>query len=329
VTAGPICIGGLDRSGKTTLAAFLTSHPNIAIPPVGSNMWTYFRGRFGRLDIAENLERCLAAMLRYEHVRVLEPDLAWVRRTFDAGPATYPRLFAAFHEDYARRQGKARWGEQTGRVERYADEIFATFPAARFVHMVRDPRDRYAASLEHWPDGRGRAGGATARWCTSTRLAERHRRRYPGRYLVVRYEDLVTHPGETVRAVCEFLDEEYVPAMLAMPGAPDRRDRLAARSSLPPSSCPLTTEYIGRYRSVVPPHEIAFVQMHARRLMRRYGYGAQPGALRGTGSARFVLDWPNQAARMVAWRAREAAERWWPAVAGRNPDSRTLVEASA
>ena len=30
--AGPVYIGGLDRSGKTTLAAFLTSHPNLDIP---------------------------------------------------------------------------------------------------------------------------------------------------------------------------------------------------------------------------------------------------------------------------------------------------------
>ena len=44
---GPIYIGGLDRCGKTTMRAFLVSHPNIAIPAVGSNMWTYFYGQFG------------------------------------------------------------------------------------------------------------------------------------------------------------------------------------------------------------------------------------------------------------------------------------------
>ena len=50
----PIFIGGLDRCGKTTLRAFLVSHPNISIPAVGSNMWTYFYGQFGDLSDPEN-----------------------------------------------------------------------------------------------------------------------------------------------------------------------------------------------------------------------------------------------------------------------------------
>ena len=59
--AGSIFIGSLDRSGKTTMRAFLASHPNIAIPAVGSNMWTYFYGQFGDLAHRENY-----AIVRYE-----------------------------------------------------------------------------------------------------------------------------------------------------------------------------------------------------------------------------------------------------------------------
>ena len=50
----PIFIAGLDRSGKTTLSGFLASHSNIAIPSVGSNMWTYFYGQYGDLGQPEN-----------------------------------------------------------------------------------------------------------------------------------------------------------------------------------------------------------------------------------------------------------------------------------
>ena len=63
-------------------------------------------------------------------------------------------------------------------------------PTRGVIHMVRDPRDRYEASLALWPDGKGRAGGAAARWNYSTRLAARNLRRYPGRYLVIRFEDI-------------------------------------------------------------------------------------------------------------------------------------------
>ena len=79
---GPIFIGGLDRCGKTTLRAFLVSHPNISIPAVGSNMWTYFYGQFGDLSDPTNFERCMDAMLHYKHVRFLKPDAKEIREVF-------------------------------------------------------------------------------------------------------------------------------------------------------------------------------------------------------------------------------------------------------
>ena len=58
----PIFIGGPDRCGKTTLQAFLSSHPNIAIPAVGSNLWSYFYDQYGDLHSQANFERCLDAL---------------------------------------------------------------------------------------------------------------------------------------------------------------------------------------------------------------------------------------------------------------------------
>ena len=328
-TAGaPIYIGGLDRSGKTTMAAFLTSHPDIAVPDVGTNMWTYFYGQFGDLAKPANFERCLAAMLRYEHVLHLEPDADRIRREFVDGPRTYASLFSLFLDHWAARQGKPRWGVQTGLIERYADPIFAATPDAKIIHMVRDPRDRYEGSLALWPNGRGRAGGATARWTYSGRLAERHTRRHPDNYIVVRYEDMVLHTDATVRHVCAFLDVDFVPEMLEMAGAPARRDRLVARAGTDAEDGPLSPDFIGRFRDSVPRDELVFIQLHAGRLMREYGYAADPPRLSAAEWSRFVVvGWPSQAARMVAWRSVEAIQQRLPSHAGRKPDRRTIVAA--
>jgi O-antigen/teichoic acid export membrane protein len=325
-TRSPIYIGGLDRSGKTTMAAFLTSHPDIAVPDVGSNMWTYFYGRFGDLSKPDNAERCITAMLRYKHVLHLDPDGDRIRREFAEGPKTYPALFSLFLDHWLERQGKPRWGVQTGLIERYADHIFAAEPDAKIIHMVRDPRDRYEGSLALWPTGRGRAGGAAARWRYSGRLAERHTRHHPDNYLVVRYEDMVLHTDQTLRHVCAFLDVEYVPQMLSMSGAPARRERLAARGSDRDVDNPLCADFIGSFHEKIPPDELIFIQMHTRRLMQKYGY--QPDAARMTRAewGKFVvIGWPSQAARMLAWRTSEALQQRLPALAGRTPDARALV----
>jgi O-antigen/teichoic acid export membrane protein len=346
--AGPVYIGGLDRSGKTTLAAFLTSHPNLDIPDAGSNLWTYFYGRFGDLAQPRNLERCIDMMQRYRHVAILQPDPHRIRHEFSAGPPTYARLFSLVHAHHAERQGKPRWGTQTGLIERYADEVFAAYPGVRIVHMVRDPRDRYEASRALWPGGKGQAGGATARWVYSTRLAQRHARRHPGGYLIVRFEDLVQRTEETLRVVCDFLGETFEPDMLGMPAAPERRARLASRSParsktpttptttavLPtapvvPAACapqtPLSTAFIGRFRECVSAEDVAFIQFHAGRLMPAYGYPLVPLTWGTREWARFFTrTWPRQAARMLAWRSREALQQRLPARAGRTPDPRLV-----
>lgn len=323
---GPIIIGGPDRCGKTLMRALLASHPNIAIPDVGSNMWTYFYRQYGDLARPENFERCLLAMLRYKHVRFLKPDANRLRQEFQQGERTYGRLFALFHEHYAERMGKPRWGDQTGLVERYADDVFAAYPTAKMIHMLRDPRDRYEASLALWPDGRGRAGGATARWLYSVGLARRNLNRYPDRYRIVRYETLVRQPEATLRSVCEFLGEDYIPAMLMLDGAPCFRDQADRTSGDVIEGTALSTAYIGRFKSKVPKREVAFIQACAAQAMVAHGYDLVPNSF----SVRdwplfYFVDFPANTARLITWRTIEAVQHNFPATLGRKPATKMIV----
>ena len=324
---GPVYIVGLDRSGKTTMRAFIAAHSRIAIPAVGSNMWTYFYRRFGSLDRPDNLDACLDAMYQYKHVRFMKPNLERIRRDFRVGPKTYARLFSLFLMDFAEHEGKPRWGAQSGLVEQYADELFAAYDGLKIIHMVRDPRDRYEASLAKWPNGRGRAGGATARWRFSMQLAERNIERFRGDYLIVRFEDLVVTTYETVRDACSFLGEEYEPQMLAM-GEADRLRRSHERGIVPegPSS-PMSGEYIGRYRDRVPDPELRFIQLHAGRLMKHHGYAPEPIDRSLGNSLRFVaMEWPSQMARMLGWSAVEGAHHRWPGRFGHSPGARMIID---
>jgi hypothetical protein len=326
---GPIFIGGPDRCGKTTLRAFLASHPNIAIPDVGSNMWTYFFGQYGDLGKAQNFEHCLAAMVHYKHVAFLKPDADRIRREFWQGPPTYARLFELFLLHYAERMEKPRWGVQTGLVERYADHIFAAYPGARMLHMVRDPRDRYEASLTLWPDGKGRAGGATTRWLYSVRLAQRNERLYSGQYRIVRFESLVLQPEQTLREVCAFLGEDYQPGMLKMTGAPKHRDRLTQGAGQESDQAPLSPAFIGRFRQGVPKHEIAFMQMFAGRQMIAFDYKLEELDFSAGDWLRFVLrEYPLNLARMIAWQSRESIQHRFPAYFGRRPRSQMVLDGS-
>jgi hypothetical protein len=324
---GPIFVGGPDRCGKTLLAGLLASHSGISIPVVGSNLWPLFYRQHGDLRDLENARRCLAAMLRYKHIAFLRPDPDAVMAAFVEGPRTYAHLFAVVQQQYAARLGKPRWGDQTGLVERYADEIFTSYPGVRFLHMVRDPRDRYAESRVRWPDGRLGAGGATARWLFSVRLGDRNARRYTDRYRLVRYETLVTDPEGTMQEVCEFIGEAYEPSMLELGAVPTYRSKLQASiDALPPHARPATGSlispaFIGGYREHDTPAEIAFIQARAGSAMQSLGYRLEPVRLgRAAGLRSTFVDGPLDAVRMYGWWAREALAYRFPRWLGRRPN---------
>ena len=324
---GPIFIAGTDRAGKTRMSAVLTSHPRIAVPAVGSNLWTLFYGRFGGLDNDVRFERCLEALLSYSHVRFLEPDADRLREEFRQGERSYARLFGLLLEQYAQRQGKPRWGDQTGLIEGYADTVLAAYPEGRMIHMLRDPRDRYDASLAIYPEGRLRAGGAVARWLYSARLARRNARRFEGRYLVVHYEAFVAQPETVVRRTCEFLGEAFDPAMLTLRGMPGYRQRLLEEAGDLPDGGPLISDrYVGVHRGRVPTRELAFVEWRAGGEMARAGYELSGTRLSFADRLHLALvDAPLNEVRLRFWEVRTAMSRWMPRVAGRKPGARYLV----
>jgi len=320
---GPIFVGGLDHSGKTLMRLSLSSHPNIAMTR-RTYMWRRFYNRYGDLSRPANFERCLAAMLRYRHIRFLQPDPERLRREFRQGEPAYARLFALFQEHYTERLGKPRWGEQLGLVERYADLIFAAYPTAKMVHLIRDPRDRYTASLvSSRPRIRlGKVGEATAGWLYSARLAKRNRQCYPERYLILHCEALISRREETLRRVCAFLNEDFVPAMLTLEGAirfgeagdkkPNEKldwDSVAAALSQ-------------RTRQLMSKREMAFMQAFAGRDMEAYGYELEPIRLSLGDRLWFYFgDWPANIARMVGWRTWDILQHR----IGRAPSPHTIV----
>jgi hypothetical protein len=304
-SAEPILVTGADRSGTTLLYALLASHPEISMVR-RTNMWRWFDRRYGDLSDPSNLERCLHDMLRYERLLVLQPEVEKIRAAFLDGPATYGRLFSIFHEQHAARRGRRRWADKSLHTEYAADRVFAELPGAKMIQLLRDPRDRHASVTRRYEGNPKGIGAVTGRWLLSERQGRRNVERHPGRYLLIRYETLATEPEATLRSICDFLGEPFRHEMLAMQGVPDRDD-FGGNSSFE-SFAPgvISTRSIGRYRSVLSPHEIAFIQHSARRAMQRSGYALAPVELTGrTSTGYYAVDLPVGWARLLGWLASE------------------------
>ena len=319
VEKGPIFLAGIDRSGIGFLGELLEEHPNIAMTR-RTNFWAYYLNRFGDLSQPQNLENCLTEIMRNSRMRRLQPQIERLHREFPQGEQSYARLFALLSEHNMERLGKSRWGDKSLDSERYADLIMAAYPQAKMIHIIRDPRDRYASQFNHRGVGKGELGAGVALWLWSVRLAERNRRKYGERYKIVQYETLVHEPEVLLRTLCDYLGEEYSADMLKISS-----DHSGILGSTNGSPRPIWTTSIGRFRTDLSKQEIAFIQMCTYRKMERYSYQLQPISLSGISKLSFYLiDCPINLCRMLLWQPWAGIKE----MLGRTPSNRRLIEGS-
>jgi hypothetical protein len=275
----------MDRSGIGLLGELLDAHPEVAITR-RLNFWEFFAGRFGDLGDSRNLDRCVAAMMRYTRISRLRPDPDRLVADLSQGEATYARLFEALERQNMERLGKRRWGDKSLGSEARADEILGAFPEAVMIHVVRDPRDRFASQSHHRSAGRGGIGSGAAAWLRSTELATRNAGIFADRYLTVRYEDLVRDPLRELAKVCAVAELEFSPAMLDDGDGPRR----------------FHADSIGRFRTDLRPAELAYMERALGPTLEAWGYepsGVEPGV---GGMLRFaVTGWPVAALGRRLW----------------------------
>jgi hypothetical protein len=302
----PVFVAGLERSGTSLMYALLATHPNISMTR-RTNFWRYFVNRYGDLADDRNLDACLQAVRTYKRLVVLDLDHERLRADLMAGPRTYGRLYRLIQEQVAERRGKHRWGDKSLELERYSDLILAEFPDARILHMVRDPRDRLASVLTRWQVRRGDVGAGTAAWLWSARLASRLARARPENVKVVRYEWLASEPDVALQEICEFIGEPYHADMLTMAGSGRFRESGSNSSYGARAVGVISTDSIGRYKEVLEPRQIAFIQAAAGRELVQHGYQIDPVPMTAGERLRFaVTDRPYNRAVMAAWQARSA-----------------------
>jgi len=262
----PVVIGGCGRSGTTLLRMMLDSHRRLCCGPESS----LFRRRAidaGWLADRFGLPRDAVGALR---------DAAGSR-------ADFIQSFAGLCME---RAGKARWAEKTPRNIGRVGAVFRLFPAARFVHVLRDGRD-VACSLRTHPrhkvvDGqlvptgiRRPIAGCARRW---VRDIEGSRRWWGDpRFLTLRYEDLVRDPRPVLERLMAFLGEDWDEAMLAHAAA-DSPFRDATRFAQNPEALgAVSTSALSRWQRDLDARDRRIFKRIAGPLLVELGYADDDG----------------------------------------------------
>jgi hypothetical protein len=284
VSSNPyVFVVGAARSGTTLLQRMLDAHPQLAV--VNETYWLprKFRERSGLTHegmVTEALLPLLLASPKFARMGVGEDDLA--RLLSDGQPIRYQRFVARIFDLYAERAGKPLAGDKSPGYVRKIGRIHELWPRARFVHIIRDPRDVCLSMLD-WHSGE-RTAGQYGTWSMDPVVSTALYWRYsvgigreagttlgPELYLEIRYEDLVAGTGRELRRICEFLGLPYAETMTRFHEGRTRRKpgRSSKAQWLPP------TAGLRDWRTQLSGGDVERVEAAVDDLLAELGYESQ------------------------------------------------------
>jgi hypothetical protein len=266
----PVFVVGMNGSGTTMLLDCLGRHPLLYAFPKETRLIPYLiarQGSYGDLAVDANF-RAL-----WDEVR----NLAVFREVNGHAPVPLPEDWAAHRRSlaaildavflhFATQHGKRRWCEKTPQHVQHLASLAELFPAARFVHVIRDGRDCAVSFHRRW---RRQPELTVFRWKKVVTMGrEQGRRLGPARYLEVRYEDLTADPERSLRRICDFLGLDFNPAVLhsaqpyLQPSGEPRRSGGLQRNS-------------GKWRSYFPAPTLEGLERIAGATLASCGYATR------------------------------------------------------
>ncbi len=318
MTVNPyLFVVGAARSGTTLLQRMLDAHPRLAV--VNETYWLprKFRERTGLTRegiVTDALLPLLLASPKFERMGVDEGDLA--RLLADEQPVRYERFVAKIFDLYAKRAGKPLAGDKTPGYVRRMTQIHALWPRARFLHIIRDPRDVCLSMLD-WRSGE-RTAGQYGTWDMDPLVSAALYWRYsvavgreagaalgPRLYHEVRYESLVSASARELKGICAFLDLPYAEAMLRFYEGRTRPKpgRSSKAQWLPP------TAGLRDWRTQLSGEDVERIEVAVEDLLPRLGYESH--SVRPTPRARRLVARVHEAFTAAALaRDRVLPEGW-------------------
>lgn len=168
----------------------------------------------------------------------------------------------------------------------FAIELAGIFPHARFVAMIRDPRDQVASEFavvdRQVATGMRKGSRPSAQELAASFVAYyqpllKLQRKEPERVRFVRYEDLIAEPMATMNHLCNFLGISCDGIDSASAWDFGQVNSQAMRSRPSWSDLygrELTAERVGRYRQVLTSDDIAAIEAETGELAAQFRYGA-------------------------------------------------------
>jgi hypothetical protein len=312
----PIFICGHPKSGTSLLRADFDSHPQLVVYPEETVFFRRFLPQTAGLELEAQLEladRLLIHIFQWNQAVPVPSQEDFPGRDYSAVSYEEVRqamrklvqeryqhpgdLLSAAVLAYGQASGQVTpemkyWVEKSPYNEYYAEQIFAWWPGARCIHILRDPRDNFASYRRKHPDWQ--AEFFASNWNRSTQAGVENQERFGSeRYRILRYEDLTQSPEACLKELVSFLQVDWDVSLTA----PTRAGQgWAGNSMFAQAFQGISDAPVARWKENLSAGDAAVIEWMAKPLLETFQYPlsqAVKGASRQTLATRWrAASWP-------------------------------------
>ncbi len=201
---GPLLICGRQHSGNTVSSLVFFRCP-FCYAQVDENAMFEHRSIIDKIADPVARAEYVHGELLIEDESLVEPAKehlrAWVK---DNPDAKTPELYREGMRFLVEKRGARFWAQKATSCIFYGDEILSAMPEMRMIYMLRNPFD-ISCSKKRRGKGREFIWGHMYSWNKGMKIALELEKKFPDRFMILKYEDMVSTPNETFEGVFDFL----------------------------------------------------------------------------------------------------------------------------
>jgi len=310
----PIFICGHRKSGTTLLHNLFDDHPDLLVYPIDLNLlYAYFPiYNTDQYSDTQRIDRLKKILFRDLEVQLANENISGVidiigfenlffARLNGADLTDMKKIITALLESYGEtmgRLGKIPLVKETS-IELYLNDIIQWFPNSKFIHLVRDPRDNFAALKSGVQEHYSLLGEDEKQTLASLIFRTRQGLEmgklnldYLGAksYKFINFSKLVANPHDVMIELSEFLTIEFLDSLII----PSRLGRASKGNNFDGNKFKgISAENTNRWRERISVFEAKIIEFHLGKLMKDFGYSLEYNRLESAEFASEFYKWEN------------------------------------
>jgi hypothetical protein len=283
----------MPRSGTKLLRDLLNRNPRVSMPTAETHFIPFMVNRFGMepgLEKRSRMDEFYRLLTRTAFFLEMESmGISLARKELDeiGERSSWAAVLEFLLRRYAPQSASGAdhlFGDKTPGYLLHLPLLKTIFPKARFLHIIRDPRDYALSVRKAWGKSIYRAADS---WVRCIDRCREDAQPLDGEYLEIRFESLLEEPETILRSVCVFIDCVFSSEMLTL-------ERPAENLGDAKDEVAILRTNRRKFKAAFSTREIRRIEEIAFRLMHTFSYPVSEAA-----GQRSLGAWSKRCAR--AW----------------------------